>query len=308
MRPRFAALAIVAAGSLIVASILQSLTNPKVDEATVALIDANKHVGLDLTAAVVSAIGSLVIAAVLVFLARAARARHPSMSPLIRVAAIAGAVLAGFSSIVYSVEIAHKAHQFVTTGAQTYQQAHTLESSTVLVALQIAGLLGALLVAMSLVLISMQSMRVGLLPKSMGYLGMLAGALIIFQVFPIPVFEIYWFGALAVLFLGRWPTGQPPAWTTGNAEPWPRAQEMREKRIRAAEERGTGRTRGRKGVRAAVEAKAREQAAAAKAGERQAGERQAGAVAADREADATPATGTGTATRSAAKRKRKRRR
>ena len=31
----------------------------------------------------------------------------------------------------------------------------------------------------------------------------------------------FWLVALGVLFLGRWPRGVPPAWSTGRAQPWP---------------------------------------------------------------------------------------
>jgi hypothetical protein len=40
-------------------------------------------------------------------------------------------------------------------------------------------------------------------------------------------------GALAYLFSGRWPGGEPPAWKSGKAEPWPSAQEIREQRLAA---------------------------------------------------------------------------
>jgi hypothetical protein len=47
-------------------------------------------------------------------------------------------------------------------------------------------------------------------------------------------FGVFALAALAVLLSGRWPSGTPPAWSSGKAEPWPSAQEMRERRIRAA--------------------------------------------------------------------------
>ena len=34
-----------------------------------------------------------------------------------------------------------------------------------------------------------------------------------------------------MLFLGFWPPGLPPAWVTGEAQPWPTQQEIREQRI-----------------------------------------------------------------------------
>lgn len=235
LRPRYAVLAGVVALLLLGASIIQSVgPHTTIDEATLDLIVANKRAGLDILAAVVTTLGSLTIAATLVFLLDCARARNPQVTPFVRWLTIVGALLAGISTLIYAVELSAKAHQFVSSGAQTYQQAHKLTSSGGLVILQFAGLLGALLVAMAIVLVSLQAMRMGLLSRFMGYIGMFAGALVLFQIFPVPVVEIYWFLALAVLFAGRWPNGEPAAWQTGRAERLPTAQELREQRIRAA--------------------------------------------------------------------------
>ena len=36
-----------------------------------------------------------------------------------------------------------------------------------------------------------------------------------------PIVGIFWLAGLAALLFGRWPGGEPPAWRTGVAEPWP---------------------------------------------------------------------------------------
>ena len=63
----------------------------------------------------------------------------------------------------------------------------------------------------------LQAMRVGLLPRFWGSLGMALGAVsfIFFQ------FTLLWFVYLGLLLLGWVPGGRPPAWTSGEAEPWP---------------------------------------------------------------------------------------
>jgi hypothetical protein len=38
---------------------------------------------------------------------------------------------------------------------------------------------------------------------------------------PLPIVQIFWLAALGFILLGRWPGGAPPAWRTGQAEPWP---------------------------------------------------------------------------------------
>ena len=100
--------------------------------------------------------------------------------------------------------------------------------------LEVAGYVSQaarLALAFGFVLISLNAMRAGLLTRFMGILGVIAGVLLaIPQLAPTPIVLWFWLGALAFLFAGRWPGGIPPAWRTGQAEPWPTARELREQR------------------------------------------------------------------------------
>jgi hypothetical protein len=127
-----------------------------------------------------------------------------------------------------------QAHHFVTHGSQTYPQANHLMSAPILAVFQIMDYGGELLLAVAFVLVSMQAMRVGLLTRFMGYLGIIAGILVLFAITPVPIVQAYWLVALGVLFAGRWPTGTPPSWQTGRVERWPSSQELREQRMRSA--------------------------------------------------------------------------
>jgi hypothetical protein len=65
----------------------------------------------------------------------------------------------------------------------------------------------------------------------MGVLGIIVGALIIVPLgASLPIVQAFWFCALGALFLGYWPSALPPAWVTGEAQPWPTQQELREQR------------------------------------------------------------------------------
>ena len=98
--------------------------------------------------------------------------------------------------------------------------------------LQYAGLVGSLLLAVAFVLISLNAMRVGLLTKFMGYLGMIAAgaSLLLIGSAPALLIEVFWLLAVGYLLIGRWPGGDPVAWKSGKAEPWPTAAEIREQR------------------------------------------------------------------------------
>jgi hypothetical protein len=229
-RERLVPVPVVAAVLLVVAAVISLLgLHTSLDELTLDLIVAHKRYPIDLIGSVINAGGLLALAVVLSFLWRATKARNPGFSVVVRSVAIAGAVLAAAAGIVYQVMISIAAHNFVTTGQQTYSEAHHLTSSTTLLVLPLVGQAAELLLAVAIVLLSLNAMRVGLLPKIMAYLGMFVGVLFLFPIgSPVPVIQAGWLCALAYLFSGRWPSGFPQAWTTGEAVPWPTQQQLRE--------------------------------------------------------------------------------
>jgi hypothetical protein len=239
VKPRQAVIAGLAAVLLLLGAVLQLLgPHTKVDELTADLITANKRFPLDLIAAVIAGLGSLALAWTLAFLFDMTRARNPEQRTYVRMIALAGGVLAAVGGVAYSAVISIKVHQFVTHGSQTYDQANHLTSTGLLLALQLIVQAAALMLALSFVLVSLNAMRVGLLTRFMGYLGIFAGVLVLFQITQIPVVQAYWLVAFIALLLGRWPSGNPPSWRTGKAEPWPSSQQQRAKRAGLATGKG----------------------------------------------------------------------
>jgi hypothetical protein len=83
-------------------------------------------------------------------------------------------------------------------------------------------------------------MRVGLLTRFMGVLGVIVGVAVA-PILPIDqqgIIRVFWLAALGMLFLGRLPSGTPKAWATGQAEPWPSQQQLREQRAAAQADAG----------------------------------------------------------------------
>lgn len=235
------------AGVLMLVAALIQLTglHASVNEETLSLLTFNRRFPLDLISSVVNAVAIAAAAWTLLYLWRAARARNPArVKSWIRGLVLVGATLDAVIAVVYAALLSIKAHEFATTGAQTYDEAQRLAGGGGMLILQLLGFLGAFLVAISFVLVSMQAMNQGLLSRFMGYLGMLAGALTLFQITQIPVVQFYWLLAVGYLISGRWPTGVPPAWRSGKAEPWPSSAELRNRRA-AALGGGGGRRRGR---------------------------------------------------------------
>ena len=89
----------------------------------------------------------------------------------------------------------------------------------------LAGILG---MTFAIVYLALWSMRTGLLSRFWGSLGMALGVIFTFAVLiglP-PVLTLIWFIYLGLLFVGWIPGGRPPAWTAGEAIPWPRPGEQ----------------------------------------------------------------------------------
>jgi hypothetical protein len=239
-RPRVA-LFTAAAGVLLLAgaAVQAAGPQPKVDELTVQLLVTSRRTALEVIGSVVNGLGLLGLAATLAFLFTAVRARRPETSQATWIVAVVGAVLAAIGGIAYGVVIAQKSHQFAIHGTQTYPQAKALLGGGAVAALQYGGLLGSLLLAVGFVLVVLNAMRVGLLTRFLGYLGIAAAAasLLLVGSAPALLLEVAWLLTTAYLLAGRWPNGDPPAWRSGEAVPWPSSAEVREQRMRARERR-----------------------------------------------------------------------
>lgn len=153
------------------------------------------------------------------FLGVAVRARHPEFRKFLIYIPIIGGVTLAVGTLIYRVSIVVLAGDFLD-GPRTVAEATQLQTGTQQFA-QILAALGGLLLAIGLVFVSLNAMRVGLLTKLFGYLGIVAGAMLV--VFPLPVVQVFWLAGIGVMLLGKLPGGDPPAWRTGKAEPWPSA-------------------------------------------------------------------------------------
>jgi hypothetical protein len=162
-------------------------------------------------------LGYLGLAWAVGFLGVAARARQPTLRKFALYLPIVGGALLGIGSLLLQIGRLSLASGFMS-GNQTVAQAR-VASSGLLIFAQVLLSIGTIALAAGLVLISLNAMRAGLLTRLFGYIGVIAGAMLL--LLPLPIVQVFWIGGLAVLFLGRWPGGDPPAWRTGQAEPWP---------------------------------------------------------------------------------------
>jgi hypothetical protein len=202
-------------------------------------VDVGQHPTAPIVGAILYALGSLVIFFPMAFLFRATRARRPGMPQFALVLLAVGAVGFGLGRGVAEVARYLGAHDFVNAVDKTNSAASDALSPQASVVGQLIWETCALALGFAIAIISLNAMRVGLLSRFMGVLGIIVGVAVA-PILPIDqqgVIRVFWLAALGILILGRLPSGVPKAWTTGEAEPWPTQQQLREQREAARAER-----------------------------------------------------------------------
>ncbi len=177
---------------------------------------------------IAQAISFLALAGALYYLFRATRHRRPETPRFVVPLLVIGPVLLAVGGLVNNISVADVANDFLASGARTNARAEDLLEGNVVGGSLQAG--GVLCVALSFVLVSLNAMRAGLVSRFMGILGIIVGVLYVIPLVPggQSFIQLFWLGALAVLFLGHWPGGRGPAWETGEAIEWPSAAGRRQ--------------------------------------------------------------------------------
>jgi hypothetical protein len=234
-RPRVAIVAGLAAVLTIAAPLIVRLAigSDSPDNALASALVQSDHRTAVLIGAFVSVLGLLAITYVVDFILRATAARTQVQSfirPLLVVGGIALAIFSGVLQIVTSIRI----HHFATESSLTWNE---LKDASDYGPLVFVGIAAQFAFAIGVILVSLNAMRVGLLSRFLGYLGVFSAVLFVIAILPLPIVQVYWLAMLGLLLWGFSRAREPPAWASGRAEPWPTAAEMREQRVRAAEER-----------------------------------------------------------------------
>jgi len=175
---------------------------------------------------ILTALSTLLAVVALGYLLRAARARRPQISQALLIALVAGGVASAVGLVVSQIALDLSLADFASAADRHTAAANDALTGGAISAGQYIGLLGVLAFAIAIVMVSLNAMRTGLLTRFMGIVGVLAGILPI--VMRVPIIQAFWLIGLGVLFLRRMPTGLPPAWETGRAEPWPTRQQVLE--------------------------------------------------------------------------------
>jgi hypothetical protein len=200
-----------------------------------------------LMTSVARGLGFIAIGLMLAYLGTAVRARSGAFRSFWVYLALAGGVGGALATVLFTVGTSLEISSFLD-GARTVDRADDIGDSSLLVTAQLIGIpgtqaigLSSLALGLAWVVICLNGMRIGLLTRFMGVLGVICGALIVLPILsPLPIVQTFWLGAMALLLAGRWPNGLPPAWTTGEAVPWPSSAAVREARRSKMEQRRRG--------------------------------------------------------------------
>lgn len=222
----FAAIALIAA-AIVVAS--QAIGNTDGDSELLRAVDA--HRSAQLISSILQGLGVGLLALPLYYLFRAAGARSEAMRGQLVGVVIAAplflavlAILSGLSNLQAASDfVSNEVPRLMAKGVALSSDrandvaADTLADSSLRPLAAGFGIGGQIGFVVAMFYTALHAMRTGLLPRFWGSLGMALGAVsfIFFQ------FALLWFVYLGLLLAGLVPGGKPPAWASGEAEPWP---------------------------------------------------------------------------------------
>jgi len=174
------------------------------------------------------AIGVLTL--ILLMLLDAVRFRRPQTWSGVFPLVLGGGIALAIVSVGHEVVSALEAHSFsVGHDFSNHAVDQALTAGTANTLTDYLDLLAGLAIAAGMVAVTLNAMRIGLLPRWMGFLGMFTGLLIFLPIggAELQVVPSFWMVMMGILYVGRWPNGEPPGWAAGEARPWPSQSRMR---------------------------------------------------------------------------------
>ena len=229
-RPAAAAAFLAGAAQLVSALVFFPKDRKGVEATPDFLLSIDENSGAYLTSALLSALGSLLLVGVFLYLFRATMARGGGVPHWFIYLVIGAPILYAISKVIYAFDAIDIADKFaggepIRGQAGADRATDLADASPVVLAIQVAGGVG---VAFLFVMLPLRARRVGLVTPFMSILGVIAGALIVLPLGGISsVIQAFWLGAIGALLLGFWPGGRGPAWESGTSEPWPSAAQRR---------------------------------------------------------------------------------
>ncbi|HYM45702.1 MAG TPA: hypothetical protein VES65_06015 [Solirubrobacteraceae bacterium] len=212
---------------------LSGVADPAVSPRAVEVKYISHHAFGLIAASAIKAIALVALMLVLLLLLDATRFRRPETWSAARPLVLFGGIALALVSVAHQLTGAIQAHSFAV-GHDFSNRAvdEALTKGAVNVGSQYLDLLAALALTAGMIAVSLNAIRVGLLTRWMGVIGIFSGILIFLPIggATLEIVPAFWMIAMGILYLGRWPNGDPPAWAAGEARPWPTQAERRAER------------------------------------------------------------------------------
>ena len=175
---------------------------------------------------VLQAIGFAFLTLALLFLLEATSFRAPQPSQAARLLVLVGGVGAAAMEVIGQIVRSIRTKEFASAHIYTnHAVERAVYTGTANVAVEILTLVLPILLVIGMVFVIVRATRVGLMPRWMRTLGVVSAVLLLpfftATLYTLQVVPAIWMAALGIMFMGRLPSGEPPAWETGESVPWP---------------------------------------------------------------------------------------
>ncbi len=212
---------------------LRGEANPAVSPREAEVKYVSHHASALIAGSALKAISLIVLTLVLLLLLSATRFRRPETWSAARPLVLVGGIGLAIVTLVHQVVSAIQAHSFaVGHNFSNHAVEKALTQGSINVGSQYLDLIAALALTAGFIAVSVNAIRVGLLPRWMGVIGIFSAVLIFLPIggATLEIVPAFWMLGMGILFMGRWPNGDPPAWAAGEPRPWPTAAERRAER------------------------------------------------------------------------------
>lgn len=205
-----------------VAPALEGKVNPAVSPRAAEVRYYDHHAFSLLAGSLLGALALVALLLCLLFLYDVVRFRRPLTSPVTRWFLLIGGIGLPLLTIVGGVVQALDAHNFVTGHDFTTQAVeHALTKNGLYEVLGYITPLSALALVGGMVALMVSTVRTGLQPRWLGIVGGAAAVILLIPSEQLSLITAFWMVATGLVLMGRLPGGDPPAWPSGEARPWP---------------------------------------------------------------------------------------
>jgi hypothetical protein len=212
---------------------ISGIANPAISPRAAEVKFISRHAFQLIAGSVLAAVAIGALTLILLMLLNATVFRRPATWSAARPLVLGGGIAVAFASIAHQVVGTIETHNFATghdLTSHAVDQALTKSTPNLLVAY--LSLFAGLALAAGMITVMINALRVGLLPRWMGFLGMFTALLIFLPIggAELQVVPAFWMVMMGILNSQRWPGGDPPAWSDGEARPWPSRAQMQAER------------------------------------------------------------------------------